>query len=583
MEKAWWRSRMWTATATAVVILLPSFALLGYMESEHALLSQTSSVLEGIVSSSYGYAAGALPTSGGGATAVGPVQDLIARLRERTRLALASSADEPYSEEEQQIWAVRNPCVARDALPARYKRRTFAQDPAPNAAWARVFHEYSNLHRACTRRIGNLSRAFYSDASDAVPPGCQFVIGESYTGLGNKMLVLASTLMYAVLTGRVLLAPANTLIPAVFCEPFEGSSWRVDDDGMTNLKAGGPWTEVAGSFGWVDEQAAENVSRLLTRVKVHNGWQPVNRFYCDSEQAFLSQVPWMQIGACLHFLPRLFAVPKFRPVMEALFPDRMALTHLLRSALLPSDAVWERVLNVDEVYLEHTERQIGVQVRYFDQRIRDRINSRVGDCCLENDLLPAVQPFPSPAAATNANQSAPTTANVRTARSGHQHSRITKVFIASLLPDVHDYLNQRYLRQRTVGEVAVGLVQLTHESSQRTGVEVDSEALVEMLCLSFSDHLLVTPQSTFGGVAQAYGALKPWFINYDRDPSIPPSVNCQRGQSVDVCYQGGPRGYDCKHDPGLKGHNLFDDLPYLQPCLGIDTSGIQIITSHDSL
>ncbi|KAG6543810.1 hypothetical protein Mapa_014650 [Marchantia paleacea] len=583
MEKLWSRSKLWMATA--VTILLPSFALVMYMDNEHMLLSQTSSVLEGIVSSSYGYAAEALPSGSAttAAAAAGPVQELIARLRERTRLALASypgaGRKEPYSEEEQQIWAIQNPCSARDALPARFKRRTFAKDPAPNPAWLQVFHEYSNLHRACIRRIANLSHAFYSNSSDLVPPGCQFVVGESYTGLGNKMLVLASTLMYAILSGRVFLVPDNTLIPAVFCEPFEGSSWRIDDEGMTNMKREGTWTEVLGSFEWVDQQAAENSSEVLTRVTVHNGWQPLNRFYCDSEQAFLSQVPWMQIGGCLHFLPRLFAVPKFRPVMEALFPDRMALTHVLRSAMLPSDPVWERVLNVDEVYLEHTERQIGVQVRYFDQRIREKINSRVADCCVENDLLPKVQPFSSSTAA-NISTSTP---KVRTARSGHQHSRITKVFIASLLPDVHDYLNQKYLRQKTLGAIGVGLVQLTHESSQRTGIEVDSEALVEILCLSFSDHILVTPQSTFGGVAQAYGALKPWFINYDRDPSITPSVNCQRGQSVDVCFQRGPRGYDCKHDAGLKGHNLFDDLPYIQPCLDIDTSGIQIITSHDGL
>lgn len=68
------------------------------------------------------------------------------------------------------------------------------------------------------------------------------------------------------------------------------------------------------------------------------------RFFCDVEQSYFRQVPWLTVHGCLYFLPKLFAIPSHQTTLEALFPDpSVAITHILRSTFLPRDVTWARV------------------------------------------------------------------------------------------------------------------------------------------------------------------------------------------------------------------------------------------------
>lgn len=121
---------------------------------------------------------------------------------------------------------------------------------------------------------------------------------------------------------------------------------------------------------------------------------PGGRFFCDTEQGYLGHIPWIYINGCLYYLPKLFAIPSFRPVLEELFPDRMALTHLVRSSMLPSDEVWRRIEQIHSAYLKDANRRFGIQVRYrygdddFN-RMHTLINERVLKCALDNNILPS--------------------------------------------------------------------------------------------------------------------------------------------------------------------------------------------------
>jgi hypothetical protein len=118
---------------------------------------------------------------------------------------------------------------------------------------------------------------------------------------------------------------------------------------------------------------------------------------------------------------------------------------------------------------------------------------------------------------------------------------------------------------------SVKVTRLIHIGEQGFSADEDSMAMVEILLLSFVGELLVTPLSTSGGLAQAYGAIRPWLVDVKGNDQF-----CVRAQSVDLCYQAFmiflPVKKECwwlqRHPPSVVPSNVqlasnptfFDDL-----------------------
>jgi xyloglucan fucosyltransferase len=482
---------------------------------------------------------------------------LIEAIRKATTEALNGEPEVEFSEAERKEWQEKNKCSSRVGLEPLYKRRKFVRHVERNAKWDAILEEYTKLHRTCIQKYGDdLTNIFLSKNST---PGCKFVVagGPWWAGLGNKILPTVAVLLYAVLTQRVLLVTRASLLPEVICEPFEGSSWRVD---------------------------------------------PVKRFFCDREQRIYTKVPWQYFTSCLYFLPKLFAIPMFRTVLEDIFPDRMAVTHLVRSTMLPSDTVWKRVLQTNRMYLEPADRRVGIQIRYrngetqFNQ-LHTTINTKFMQCAWKNGILPDVN-NPKPTTLVQSRVSTTvgsrnvvddvdnqainntSTTNSNTAVSHELRPAAISILVTSLFPDLHDHLTELYNRNPPSSGEVIGVVQLTRSSVQGSGVEEDNQALAEVISLSLSDHLFVSPLSTFGGLAQAYGALTPWFLEFRDNSNLYP---CTRGHTVDPCYQDPDFSYFCPHDRSkfnFTGRNFTDIVPYIQKCPSIDTpNGLQLVTT----
>src|SRR5438045_2438246 len=139
-------------------------------------------------------------------------------------------------------------------------------------------------------------------------------------------------------------------------------------------------------------------------------------------------------------------------------------------------------------------------------------------------------------------------------------------------------LSETYLRYTTSDGVQV--VQVSHEFKQKFGDEIYQNALAEIITLSLSDYLFAAPLSTFSGVAQAYGGLVSWFIDFRGNFSG--SGPCTRAQTVDVCFQL-PRDYNikCSFDPQRHDKPISEVFPEIQPCLDVDIKGLQLITKTD--
>lgn len=507
------------------------------------------------------------------------VKTLVDAIKKATRDA--NGGKEPkWTKKDSEEWNAQYPCRSRQELVHLYERRNHVEHVETNSQWNEVLREYSKLHRTCLRKAGDLTDYFHKKNMST---GCKFLVADVMdgTGLGNKVLVVLSNVMYAILTQRVVLIPLPTLLPYIMCEPFEGSTWRIDNHTVPYSPSSHPktWPLPESFYRELDKGMEKGkkykstlpYSAAITYVnkKIRDQWHPRERFYCSSSQHGYQQIPWLYITGCLYTLPNLFAIGSFRPTLEALFPDKMALTHLLRTIMLPGDTIWDRTKRMNDAYLNHADRRVGIQVRYKDglphyNQMNDMYNTRITQCALENGILPNVNfSVDSRLDDSQVSEEAP------------KKSKVVAVFIACLYTGLHDHLTRLFLRHPTSTGESVALVQVTHEDVQEFGVEVDRQALAEVIGLSFADDLFVTPISTYGGLAQAYGGLRPWFIEI-RNASKKP---CTRGRTVDICYQGGYTKYDCPGED-VDGKHIVDVVPYLTPCLVEDypKGGVQLIT-----
>jgi xyloglucan fucosyltransferase len=529
-----------------------------------------------------------------------------ALIRELRAVAMRVNGGEPVqplSEIERNEWHQKNPCISREKLPLRYAARKFVKhvEDASPAAWDAVFREYEILHRTCTTKVQDIS-LYFLERDTSTPAGCNYLLCNTYpeSGLGNQIYITASCVIYAVLTQRVLLLPSTNTLPDILCEPFEGSSWKVNEERIGFPVPSAFWLSTEQFLSEVDRsvgsQDPATTTVHATDMSMRYYWrvQPDNRFFCITEQKFLRNVPWVFLQGNQHFLPKLFVIPSFRTTLESLFPSRLVLTHVLRRSILPGDSVWQRVEQVREMQPDYAHRRLGIQIRYTDSQLEPLHlwEMRAQKCALENGMLPQHEQAAARSDLTRTSQSNSSTAESNpgdaqsvddsAASASAVNHTTTVVFIASLYDTLERYLRSDYLQQppANTGE-QVTVVQLTSNHQQSLfSREEDEQALVEIILLSLSDDVIVSPRSSFGNVAHSYGALQPWVIaSQDVIEGDLQQAGCLKAQSLEACYHTPERYLSCPHDPELHGSSVLELVPYIKDCLpGEYPDSIQLIT-----
>jgi xyloglucan fucosyltransferase len=243
---------------------------------------------------------------------------------------------------------------------------------------------------------------------------------------------------------------------------------------------------------------------------------------------------------------------------------------------------------------DHADRRLGVQIRYIDSQFEalHLLEMRAQKCALENGMLPQHGQAAIRSDLTRTSQSNSPTAESNpgdaqsiddsAASASAVNGTTTVVFVASLYDTFEKSVSSEYLQQApaNAGEhVTVVQVSSRHEQSYFNREE-DEQALVEIILLSFSDDVIVSPRSTFGNVAHAYGALQPWVIvAQDVMEGDSQQASCLKAQSVDACYHIPGRYLSCPHDPELDGRSVLELVPYIKDCLaGEHPDSIQLIT-----
>ncbi|XP_030473552.1 galactoside 2-alpha-L-fucosyltransferase-like [Syzygium oleosum] len=425
---------------------------------------------------------------------------------------------------------------------------------------------YEALHKRCgphsksyKRTLEMLKSGHSTGISD-----CKYVIWISFSGLGNRILTLASAFLYAILTNRVLLTDPGVDMTDLFCEPFPEVSWFLPSD-----------FPLRDQFNGLDQNSPHCYGKMLTSNTlskleipsftylhlVHDYNDHDKLFFCDEDQSFLQSIPWLIMRTDNYFVPSLFLIPSFERELDNLFPERENVFHFLGRYLFhPTNSVWGLIRRYYQTYLAKADERIGIQIRVFDtgvgpfQHVLDQILA----CTAGENLLPRTIEEGSPEV-TSLNR------------------KSKAVLVTSLSSGYFERIRDIYWHYPTTTGEAVSIVQPSHEEYQQTEKEMHNrKAWAEMYLLSMTDVLITSSWSTFGYVAQGLGGLKPWIL-YKPENGTAPDPPCRRAMSMEPCFHA-PPFYDCKARRGVDTGEL---VPHVRHCEDMSW-GLKLVDSHDN-
>ncbi|GMH01750.1 hypothetical protein Nepgr_003589 [Nepenthes gracilis] len=428
---------------------------------------------------------------------------------------------------------------------------------------------YEDLHKRCGPHTNSYNHAVkqLQSGRTASPTDCNYIVWISFSGLGNRILTLASAFLYALLTNRVLLVDPGTDMTDLFCEPFPNTSWFLPMDFPLKNQFKDFDKKSPHCHGYMLKNNLLNASSgtiptYLYLHLVHDYDDHDKLFFCEEEQTLLAKVPWLFLRTDNYFVPSVFLIPSFEQELSRLFPEKITpFHHLGRYLFHPTNEVWGLITRYYNAYLAKADERIGIQLRIFEtskgpfQHVKDQILN----CVLKEKLLPEVSKqdsfFPS---------------------SGSQKSKA--VLMTSLTSGYYEMLREMYWEYPTVAGEVVAIYQPSHEEFQQSEKKMHNrKAWAEICLLSLTDTLVTSAWSTFGYVAQGLGGLKPWIL-YKAENKTAPDPPCVRAMSMEPCFHA-PPFWDCKAKKGIDTGIL---VPHVRHCEDMNW-GLKLVNGHDEL
>ncbi|XP_048502071.1 galactoside 2-alpha-L-fucosyltransferase isoform X2 [Beta vulgaris subsp. vulgaris] len=432
--------------------------------------------------------------------------------------------------------------------------------------------KYEELHRRCgpgTQAYTEALQQLKSGNQSAVPTECKYVVWISYSGLGNRILTVTASFLYALLSNRVLLVDPGTDMTDLFCEPFPSTSWFLPQDFPLNNKFKGFHQKSPRCHGHMLQNKLLNASDgelpVPSYLYLHLGHDYNDHdklFFCDEDQTLLAKVPWLLLRTDNYFVPSLYLIQSFEQELFKLFPEKVTIFHHLGRYLLhPTNQVWGLITRYYNAYLARADERIGIQIRTFEEgpgpfpHVKDQILS----CISKEKLLPEISKDYS-------------------SFSSLKNPRSIAVLTTSLDAGYSETLKELYWEHPTVTGEVVGFYQPSHEGFQQTEKKYHNrKAWAEMYLLSLSDKLVTSAWSTFGYVAQGLGGLKPWILYKPEDKKTPEPA-CGRAMSIEPCFHA-PPFWDCKAKTGIDTGKL---VPHVIHCEDISW-GLKVVDGREEL
>jgi xyloglucan fucosyltransferase len=444
-------------------------------------------------------------------------------------------------------------CNSRRALPSYRRWSPFR----PSHYLVDRLRRYEARHRLCGPGAPHFKEAveYLRSGSNAAHSECQYVVWTPLNGLGNRMLSLASTFLYALLTDRVLLVHMPQEFEDLFCEPFPGSSWT--------LPADFPITDFAGTFTMTSPTSYKNMREAGAISGDHHnvsaGSLPAIVFldliqssftdaaFCEADQRVLAMFNWMVVKSDMYFATALFQMPAYERELAQLFPEKeVVFHHISRYLFNPSNDVWAIVLKFYEAYLSRADERVGLQVRLFPEAPVpfENMYGQIVRCSEQEGLLPKVLNNRSSSAVASGTK---------------KNNKLTSILVTSLLSEYYERIRGVYFTSPTATGEYVEVHQPSHDREQHTEARAHNQrALAEMYLLSFCDRIVTTAASTFGYVAHGLAGVRPWVLLQP-----PAGLACVRSETAEPCLQAPPR----RSCGAAEGSNQEGALPpYVRHC-----------------
>ncbi|KAJ3695885.1 hypothetical protein LUZ60_001262 [Juncus effusus] len=448
-----------------------------------------------------------------------------------------SHATNPAISQDKLLGGLLSPKFDPQTCKSRYEISKFRKpSPFPLSSYlTQKLRKYESYHKKC----GPGSK-LYKKAMKQLKSGrnyeksqCQYVVWFPCNGLGNRMLSLSATFLYALLTNRVLLTNMGKESENLFCEPFPGSSWVLPSDfpynQPYNLHVDAPESYVnmlnKGAFA-----NNVNASALPAYVYFHLEQYRLrlqDNVFCEEDQKTLKKFNWMLLKSDSYFTSALFLMPSFQDELNKMFPKKESVFHHLGRYLYhPTNQVWGSIKRYYEAYLARADEKIGLQIRIFREKpIKfENMYEQVMQCTNKVKFLPE----------TTRNE--PLINN-----SSKNPTKHKSILITSLYSGYYERIRAIYYENPTLNGETVSVYQPSHEEEQQTEAQNHNQkALAEIYLLSFCDQITITAWSTFGYVAHSFAGIKPWILmRPDWDKEIA-TVPCIKAESVEPCLHSAP-------------------------------------------
>ncbi|KAL6635183.1 hypothetical protein ACP70R_027854 [Stipagrostis hirtigluma subsp. patula] len=439
----------------------------------------------------------------------------------------------------------------------------------PSTYLVERLRRYEARHRRCGpgSPLFDAAVEHLRSGRNAARSECQYVVWTPFNGLGNRMLSLASTFLYALLTDRVLLVHAPPEFDGLFCEPFPGSSWA--------LPAGFPITDFAGIFTMWSPASYKNMRQAGAISDDHRNVTaeglPAYVFldliqsftdaaFCEADQRVLAKFNWMVLKSDVYFATMFFLMPAYERELARLFPEKEAVFHhLARYLFHPSNDVWGIARRFYDAYLARADERVGLQVRVFPEMPVpfENMYGQIVRCSEKEGFLPKVVQKGGGAASNNHSSA------VASSPDQSRKTKLTSILVTSLFPDYYERIRGVYYTNPTATGEAVGVHQASHEREQHTEARGHNQrALAEIYLLSFCDRIVTTAVSTFGYVAHGLAGARPWVLLRPPSPEAPAEPACVRSETVEPCLQAAPRRL-CSV---AEGTDIGALVPYVRHC-----------------
>ncbi|WVZ81993.1 hypothetical protein U9M48_029310 [Paspalum notatum var. saurae] len=448
-------------------------------------------------------------------------------------------------------------CLSRYEASKRWKPSPFPVSPY----LVQKLRQYEANHRRCGPGTANYRAAVAQLMSgrNADRAECRYVVWLPIQGLGNRMLSAVSTFLYALLTGRVLLAHEPPEMEGLFCEPFPGTSWVLPPDFpyTTGFWVGSneSYTNMLENNVVRYDDGGGDASSLPPYVYFHLEQTELRlqkHAFCEEDHRVLDRFNWMVLRSDSYFAVALFLMPMYRAELHRMFPAKGSVFHHLGRYLLhPGNRAWGIVERFYDGYLAGADERLGVQVRIapFLPITFEAMYEQITRCAWEHELLPRVTDTSEPAAA------------------GARPAKVKAVLVVSLKPEYYDRLHSVYYTNATATGEVVTVYQPSHDQDQHTEARAHNErALAEIFLLSYSDKVVTTGFSTFGYAAHSLAGLRPWLLLLPDRSTMRADVACVRAASVEPCLHSRP-SLVCRAEQDL---DPVAHVPFLRHCEDLD-------------